>query len=71
MNEELKNCPVFITYHGDEQIYDHGFLNKAEFKWMSKARRSLASPDMKIIQNKKLRMPWQKSCRSFNQELGQ
>ena len=57
VNEKLKNCPVFITYHGDEQIYDHGFLNRSEFKWMSKARRKLTSPDMTIIQNIKLRMP--------------
>ena len=57
VNETLKNCPIFITYHGDEQIYDHGFLSKSEFKWMSKARRKLTSPDMTIIQTQKLRMP--------------
>ena len=57
VNEKQKNCPVFITYHGDEQIYDHGFLNRSEFKWMSKARRSLRSPDMKLIQNIELRFP--------------
>jgi len=57
VNEKLKNCPVFITYHGDEQIYDHGFLSRSEFKWMSKARRKLTSPDMTVIKNEKIRMP--------------
>jgi len=57
VNEKLKNCPVFITYHGDEQIYDHGFLSRSEFKWMSKARRKLTSPDMTVIRNQKIRMP--------------
>lgn len=57
VNEKLGNCPVFITYHGDEQIYDHGFLSRSEFKWMSKARRKLTSPDMTVIKNQKIRMP--------------
>ncbi|UUV17253.1 DEAD/DEAH box helicase [Fusobacteria bacterium ZRK30] len=57
VNEKLGNCPVFITYHGDEQIYDHGFLSRSEFKWMSKARRKLSSPDMTVIRNQKIRMP--------------
>lgn len=57
VNEKLGNCPVFITYHGDEQIYDHGFLSRSEFKWMSKARRKLTSPDMTVIRNQKIRMP--------------
>jgi len=57
VNEKLGNCPVFITYHGDEQIYDHGFLSRSEFKWMSKARRKLTSPDMIVIKNQNIRMP--------------
>jgi hypothetical protein len=57
VNEKLGNCPVFITYHGDEQIYDHGFLSRTEFKWMSKARRKLVSPDMTIIREKNIRIP--------------
>jgi len=57
VNEKLGNCPVFITYHGDEQIYDHGFLSRSEFKWMSKARRKLSSPDMTVIRNQRVRMP--------------
>jgi len=57
VNEKLGNCPVFITYHGDEQIYDHGFLSRSEFKWMSKARRKLTSPDMTVIRNQNIRMP--------------
>lgn len=57
VNEKLGNCPVFITYHGDEQIYDHGFLSRTEFKWMSKARRKLVSPDMTILREKNIRIP--------------
>jgi len=57
VNEKLGNCPVFITYHGDEQIYDHGFLSRSKFKWMSKARRKLTSPDITVIRNQKIRMP--------------
>lgn len=57
VNEKLGNCPVFITYHGDEQIYDHGFLSRSEFKWMSKARRKLTSPDMTVIRSQEVRMP--------------
>ncbi len=57
VNEGLKNCPVFITYYGDEQIYEHGFLSREKFKWMSKAKRTLNSPDMLLLKNEEIRVP--------------
>ena len=58
------NCPIFVNYHKDESIsnttkYEDGFINNAEFEWMSKSKRTLKSPDVQTIMNYKkgLRLP--------------
>jgi superfamily II DNA or RNA helicase/HKD family nuclease len=48
-------CPLFVTYHKAEGIaestnYEDGFLSNAEFQWMSKSNRKLASPEIQAIQ---------------------
>jgi superfamily II DNA or RNA helicase len=58
------NCPIFVTYHKDEGIssttkYEDHFVNNVLFSWMSKNKRNLESPDVKVIMNYRdgLRLP--------------
>jgi len=58
------NCPIFVNYHKEDNIsestkYEDRFVNNFEFEWMSKANRTLESPDVKSIINhkNKLRLP--------------
>ncbi len=58
ISPDKTNCPIFVNYHKAEDIssttkYDDGFLNRHEFQWMSKSRRTLESPDVKTIINYK------------------
>lgn len=63
-NAERTNCAIFVNYHKEEDIssttkYEEGFLNKFEFEWMSKSKRTLTSPDILSIKNggDRLRLP--------------
>jgi hypothetical protein len=62
ISSNKSNCPVFVNYHKDDDIsstikYEDGFINNAEFEWMSKSKRNLNSPDVKaIIEHKNLGM---------------
>lgn len=63
-NPERTNCAIFVNYHKEEGIssttkYEEGFLNKIEFDWMSKSKRTLNSPDIISLKNggDKLRLP--------------
>ncbi len=64
VSSDNTNCPIFVTYHKADNIsettdYDDGFESKSEFKWMSKSKRTLYSPDVKAIINMQtpLRLP--------------
>ena len=63
-NPERTNCAIFVNYHKDDDIssttkYEEGFLNKLEFEWMSKSKRTLTSPDIISLKNggNELRLP--------------
>ena len=63
-NPERTNCAIFVNYHKDDHIssttkYEEGFLNKIEFEWMSKSKRTLTSPDIISLKNggNELRLP--------------
>jgi len=63
-NNERTNCAIFVNYHKDDDIssttkYEEGFLNKLEFEWMSKSKRTLTSPDIISLKNSgdRLRLP--------------
>ncbi len=58
ISPDKTNCPIFVNYHKAEDIsnttkYEDGFLNRYEFQWLSKSRRNLESPDVKMIRNYK------------------
>jgi len=64
ISTDKTNCPIFVNYHKADNIsnstkYEDGFINKTEFEWMSKSKRTLDSPDVKTIMNYKagLRIP--------------
>ena len=63
-NPERTNCAIFVNYHKEDSIssttkYEEGFLNKLEFEWMSKSKRTLTSPDIISLKNggNELRLP--------------
>jgi hypothetical protein len=63
-NPERTNCAIFVNYHKEDGIssttkYEEGFLNKLEFEWMSKSKRTLTSPDIISLKNggDELRLP--------------
>jgi len=58
------NCPIFVNYHKDDNIssttkYEDRFINNSEFESISKSKRTLNSPDVKLIINSAngLRLP--------------
>ncbi len=56
VSNDKSNCAVFINYHKDENIssskdYNDGFIDKSHFRWMSKTKRNINSPDVKDIKN--------------------
>lgn len=56
INPEKTNCPIFVTYHKEEDIsettkYEDRFLNNQTFTWMSKNKRKISSPDILTIKN--------------------
>ena len=63
-NPERTNCAIFVNYHKEDDIssttkYEEGFINKLEFEWMSKSKRTLTSPDIISLINggNELRLP--------------
>ena len=63
-NTERTNCAIFVNYHKEDDIssttkYEEGFINKLEFEWMSKSKRTLTSPDIISLKNggDSLRLP--------------
>lgn len=65
VSSDGSNCPIFLTYHKEEGIsettkYEDHFLNPRHLVYMSKSRRTLASPDVQAIKNKnqsRIRLP--------------
>ncbi|WP_378954304.1 DUF3427 domain-containing protein [Pelosinus sp. sgz500959] len=64
ISSDKTNCPIFVNYHKDDTIsettkYHDGFIDRYEFEWMSKSKRTLNSPDVMAIRNYKegLRLP--------------
>lgn len=65
ISQDKSNCAIFINYHKEDDIsettkYDDQFLSPQIFQWMSKSKRTLASPDVKAIQRYKehdMRLP--------------
>jgi len=56
LSSDRTNCPIFVNYHKHEDIagtikYDDAFLNRQEFQWMSKSKRTLNSSDVVAIRN--------------------
>ncbi len=54
LSEDGSNCPIFVTYHKDEDIsnsikYEDYLVNRNTFAWMSKSNRTLQSNDVKAI----------------------
>ena len=53
-NPERTNCAIFVNYHKEDGIssttkYEEGFLNKLEFEWMSKSKRTLPKEKKSIL----------------------
>jgi len=63
LSKDRTNCPIFVTYQKEDTIsnsikYEDQFLNKNEFQWMTKSKRTLISPEVVAIQNNNdLRLP--------------
>lgn len=63
MTDDKLGCPIFVNYEKEEGIsnatkYEDEFVDPQTFDWMSKNKRSLKSPDVLAIRNKKgLRLP--------------
>ncbi|MCX8211304.1 MAG: DEAD/DEAH box helicase [Lewinella sp.] len=62
VSKDKRNCAIFVNYHKAEGIsgttkYDDGFVSPSEFKWMSKSKRKLSSPDVRSIRYEKMRLP--------------
>lgn len=62
VSKDKTNCAIFVNYHKADGIsgttkYDDGFISPTEFKWMSKSKRKLSSPDVKSIRYDKMRLP--------------
>ena len=56
VSPDRTNCPIFVTYHKEEEIsettkYEDRFINPGHLVYMSKSRRTLASPDVSTIAN--------------------
>ncbi|MDJ8840403.1 DEAD/DEAH box helicase [Salmonella enterica] len=54
IDKETNTCPIFITYHKDDEIndtikYEDELLNETTLKWFSKNKRTLESPDVQAI----------------------
>lgn len=62
VSKDKTNCAIFVNYHKADDIsgttkYEDGFISPTEFKWMSKSKRKLSSPDVKSIRCNKMRLP--------------
>ena len=48
------NCPIFVNYHKGDDIadsikYEDHFIDESTFGWMSKSKRTLKSPEIKLF----------------------
>jgi len=62
VSKDKTNCAIFVNYHKADDIsgttkYDDEFVSQTEFKWMSKSKRKLSSPDVQSIRYEKMRLP--------------
>jgi len=50
MSKDKSNCAIFVNYqkhdHSSSTQYEDEFINPSEFKWMSKNKRRLTSPEI-------------------------
>jgi hypothetical protein len=54
ISKDRKDCAIFVNYIKEDDIpetikYEDHFVNKQRFQWMSKANRTLNSPDINAI----------------------
>jgi hypothetical protein len=62
VSKDKSNCAIFVNYHKAEEIsdttkYEDGFISPSLFKWMSKSKRKLTSPDIQSIRRVDIRLP--------------
>lgn len=62
VSKDKSDCAIFVNYHKAEDIsdttkYDDGFVSPDQFKWMSKSKRKLTSPDIQSIRYENPRLP--------------
>lgn len=58
VNEATGTCPIFVTYHKDDEIsdstnYGDEFIDSHTFHWFTRSKRTLQSPEVKAIVEKK------------------
>ena len=58
LSKDERYFPIFVNYHKEAHIssttkYEDEFLNKFEFQWMSKSKRTLESRDISILRKKR------------------
>src|SRR5690606_16093414 len=56
ISKDQKNCAIFVNYHKTDDIsdttkYEDEFVDQHTFKWYSKSKRKLNSPDVITIQS--------------------
>jgi len=56
MSKDKSNCAIFVNYqkhdHSSSTQYEDEFINPSEFKWMSKNKRRLTSPEITRFMDK-------------------
>jgi superfamily II DNA or RNA helicase len=63
VSPDQTNCPIFVTYHKEKDISDttkylDRFINPSEFEWMTKSKRNLKSPEVRLmLTSNNLRLP--------------
>lgn len=55
-DSETETCPIFVTYHKDEEVsdstrYGDAFIDRKHFRWFSRSRRTLDSKEIIPIVN--------------------
>lgn len=59
VNESTGTCPIFVTYHKDDEIsdstkYGDEFIDSRTFHWFTRSKRTLQSPEVKAIVEKQI-----------------
>lgn len=54
VSKDKTNCPIFVNYHKADDIadttkYEDHFINESMFGWMSKSKRTLNSPEIRLF----------------------